>query len=248
MVELKKGERIDDLQCKTVYGTELKIIQNPDWFCFGIDAVLLSDFAEVKKGDEIIDLGTGTGIIPILLTSKTYAKHIDAVELQKEVAEMAKRSVEMNGLDNMISIINSDIVGYKSEKIYDCVICNPPYKAKNSGIINSEDNLIISRHEIYCSFSDVAKTASKLLKYQGKFFLVHRPERLVDIIYEMRINKIEPKKIRYVQSYSGKKPVLVLIEGRKCGNPFLKTEPPLVIYNSDGSYTNEILKIYKIKN
>lgn len=238
------GERIDDLQRKLPDGTELKIIQNPNWFCFGIDAVLLSDFAEIKKGDSVIDLGTGTGIIPLLIAAKTNAAHIDAVEIQKDVADMAMRSVKMNNLDDKINVVNADLVDYKTAKQYNVVVCNPPYKTADSGLVNPEDKLKISRHEVCCTLHDVVKTASRILKPFGRFALIHRPERIVDIIYEMRLQKIEPKRIRYVHSNIEKPPVMVMIEGRKCAKPYMKTEPPLVIYNEDGSYSDEILKIY----
>lgn len=243
-MNLLPDERIDDLQRKLPDGTELKIIQNPKWFCFGIDAVLISDFADVKHGDVVMDLGTGTGIIPLLIAAKTGASHIDALEIQTDVANMAKRSVSMNGLDGKINIINSDLVGYKTDKQYNAVICNPPYKTADTGLVNPEDKLKISRHEVCCTLSDVVKTASRILKPMGKFSLIHRPERLVDIICEMRLNKLEPKRIRYVHSDIEKPPVMVMVEGRKCGKPYIKTEPPLVVYNKDGSYTDEILKIY----
>ena len=238
------NERIDDLQRKLSDGRELKIIQNPDWFCFGIDAVLLSDFAEVKQGDMVMDLGTGTGIIPLLLAAKTKAGHIDALEIQEEVSQMAQRSVELNCLEDKISIINADLVDYKTNVQYNVVVCNPPYKTAQTGLLNTSDKLKISRHEICCTLHDVVKTASRILKPFGRFALIHRPERLADIIFEMRTNKVEPKRIRYIHSYGDDAPVMVMVEGRKCAKPYIKTEPPLVIYNKDGSYTDEIIKIY----
>ena len=243
-MNLLPNERIDDLQRKLPDGTDLKIIQNPNWFCFGIDAVLLSAFAEIKQGDEVMDLGTGTGIIPLLLCAKTSASHIDALEIQEEVCDMAERSVKLNNLDHKIEVIKGNLVGFKTEKQYNVVLCNPPYKTADTGLVNSTDKLKISRHEIYCNLNDIVKTASRILKPTGRFALIHRPERLVDILYEMRVNKVEPKRIRFVHSYRNKPPVMVLVEGRKCSKPYIKTEPPLVIYNEDGSYTDEILKIY----
>lgn len=243
-MNLLPGERIDDLQRKLPDGTELKIIQNPDWFCFGIDAVLLSDFVEIKPGDSVMDLGTGTGIMPLLLAAKTKVSHIDALEIQKDVAEMAKRSVMLNGLEEKINIINSDLVDYKTDKQYKAVICNPPYKTADTGLVNPEDKLKISRHEVCCTLHDVVKTASRILKPLGRFALIHRPERLVDIMFEMRSLKLEPKRIRYIHSDIEKPPVMVMVEGRKCAKPYIKTEPPLVVYNKDGSYTDEILRIY----
>ena len=238
------NERIDDLQRKLPDGTDLKIIQNPDWFCFGIDAILLADFVDVKPNDRVMDLGTGNGIIPLLLAAKTSVSHIDALEIQQEVAEMANRSVEMNGLEEKISVINADLVGYKTELQYDVVTCNPPYKTTDTGLTNPNEKLKIARHEVCCNLHEIVKTASRLLKPSGKFALIHRPERLVDIICEMRNQKLEPKRIRYIASYEGKPPVMVLVEGRKCAKPYIKTEPNLIVYNQDGSYTDEVLKIY----
>lgn len=243
-MNLLPNERIDDLQRKLPDGTELRIIQNPKWFCFGIDAVLLSDFAEIKQGDLVMDLGTGTGIIPLLVAAKTDAEHIDALEIQEDVCEMAKRSVAMNGLERKINVINANLVGFKTDKQYNVVICNPPYKTADTGLVNPEDKLKISRHEVCCTLHDVVKTASRILKPLGRFALIHRPERLADIIFEMRTQKVEPKRIRFIHSDIEKPPVMVMVEGRKCAKPYIKTEPPLVVYNKDGSYTDEIIKIY----
>lgn len=243
-MNLLPDERIDDLQRKLPDGTELKIIQNPNWFCFGIDAVLLSAFADIKPGDDVMDLGTGTGIIPLLLAAKTDAKHIDALEIQQEVGEMAKRSVMLNRLDDKITVINANLVDYKTTKQYNAVVCNPPYKTADTGLVNPRDKLKISRHEVCCTLHDVVKTAARILKPMGRFSLIHRPERLADIMYEMRTQKVEPKRIRYVYSNIEKPPVMVMVEGRKCAKPYIKTEPPLVVYNKDGSYTDEVLKIY----
>ena len=219
-MNLNENERIDDLQRKLPDGRDLKIIQNPDWFCFGIDAVLLSGFAEVKKNDSVMDIGTGTGIIPLLLAAKTEASHIDALEIQTEVAKMAQRSVSMNGLEDKINIINQSLVGYKTDCQYNVVTCNPPYKTADTGLVNPEDKLKISRHEVCCTLSDVVKTASRILKPMGRFYMIHRPERLVDIMFEMRMAKLEPKGIRYVHSDTEKPPVMVLVEGRKCAKPY----------------------------
>ncbi len=243
-MELHFDERIDSLQRKLPNGKELKIIQNPNWFCFGVDAVLLSDFADVKSGDKVMDLGTGTAIIPLLLAAKTSASNIDGLEIQSDVCEMAQRSVKLNELQDKINVINGDLVGFKTEIQYDVVTCNPPYKIADTGLVNYEDKLRISRHEVCCNLCDVINTASRILKPFGRFSLIHRPERLVDILYEMRIQKLEPKRIRFIHSNVEKPPVMVLVEGRKCSKPYIKIEPPLVIYNSDGSYTDEIFKIY----
>ncbi len=242
-IELKENERIDDLEYKG-----LKIIQNTKGFCFGIDAVLLSDYAKnIKKEARVLDLGTGTGIISILLCEKTNLSKIIGVEVQKEVADMAKRSVRLNNLENKFEIINDNITNL--EKIYernsfDVIVTNPPYKKENTGIVNEEKKKLISRHEILAKLEDYIKISNKLLKDKGEFYMVHRPERLVDIIAYMRQYKIEPKEIRFVCSHENEPPKLVLIKGVKNGKPFLKFKENLYIYEKDGNYTEEILKIY----
>lgn len=241
-MDLNANERIEDLQLKG-----LKIIQNTEWFCFGIDAVLLSDFAEIKKNSTVVDLGTGTGIIPLLLWGKKEPKKIIGVEIQKEVAEMAKRSVLLNNLENSIDIINIDMNHLKQVILshsIDVVVVNPPYVEFNGGIINPESNKAISRHEISCSLEDVIRAASRLLRHKGSFFMIHRPHRLVDIFCLMREYKIEPKKIRFVHPKSGQQPSMVLIKGVKSGNSELKIKNPLFVYGEDGQYTDEIFEIY----
>lgn len=242
-IKLKENERIDDLEFKN-----LKIIQNKDGFCFGIDSILLTDFAKnIKQNSKVIDLGTGTGIIPILLYGKTKNTKFVGVEIQPEVAEMANRSVKLNLLENNIEILNTNIL--ELSKIYnrgsfDVVTTNPPYKKINTGVINENNKKLISRHEITASLEDFIRTASFLLKNLGEFYMVHRPDRLVDIFYEMRKNKIEPKKIKFIYPNKNKKTNLVLIKGIKNGKQFLEFENNLYVYNEDGNYTNEILKIY----
>ena len=242
-IKLKENERIDDLEFKN-----LKIIQNKDGFCFGIDSILLTDFAKnIKQNSKVIDLGTGTGIIPILLYGKTKNTKFVGVEIQPEVAEMANRSVKLNLLENNIEILNTNIL--ELSKIYnrgsfDVVTTNPPYKKINTGVINENNKKLISRHEIMASLEDFIRTASFLLKDLGEFYMVHRPDRLVDIFYEMRKNKIEPKKIKFIYPNKNKKTNLVLIKGIKNGKQFLEFENNLYVYNEDGNYTNEILKIY----
>ena len=243
-MELCKDERIDDLQRKLPDGTNLKIIQNKNWFCFGIDAVLLADFADVRKNNLVMDLGTGNGIIALLLAAKTDASHIDGLEIQSDVAEMARRSVSINNLCDRVNIITDNIIDYRSTKQYDVVVCNPPYKSADSGLTNPNEKLRIARHEVKCNLCDIINTASRLLKPYGRFALIHRPERLADIICNMRQYKVEPKKIRYIQSHVGEAPVMVMVEGQKCAKPYIKTEPPLIIYNRDGSYTDEVNRIY----
>ena len=242
-IELKENERIDDLEYKG-----LKIIQNKEGFCFGIDSVLLSDFAKnIKKGARVLDLGTGTGIIPILLCGKTNLKKVIGVEIQEDVADMAKRSSKLNNLEDKFEIINENILNLKNifqNQSFDVIVSNPPYKKKNTGIINENEKKIISRHEITANLEDFIKISKDLLKDKGEFYMIHRPERLVDILSLMRQNKIEPKVLRMVFSSEKKEPKLVLIKGVKNAKPFLKVEKNLYIYDKNGNYTNDILKIY----
>lgn len=242
-IELKENERIDDLEYKG-----LKIIQNKEGFCFGIDSVLLTDFAkEIKANSKVIDLGSGTGIIPILLSAKTKNTNFIGVEIQDEVAQMAGRSIELNHLENRIKIENQNILNLKNkyEKgSFDAVTTNPPYKKLNTGIVNENNQKLISRHEITASLEDFIKTASYLLKDYGEFYMVHRPDRLVDILYLMRKYNIEPKKIKFVYPNKEKNTNLILIKGIKCGKPFLKFEDNLYVYDKNGNYTEDILKIY----
>lgn len=245
-INLKENERIDDLEFKGY-----KIIQNKDGFCFGIDSVLLSDFAKnIKNNSKVMDLGTGTGILCILLSGKTKLKQIVGVEVQKEVANMAKRSVKLNSLENKIEILNENILNL--EKIYekgsfDAIVTNPPYKKLNTGIQNLNDKKLISRHEITADLEDFIKISKNMLKDKGEFYMVHRPERLADIICLMRKYKIEPKLIRFVAPNVDKEPNLVLIKGIKNAKSFLKFEKILYVYNENGNYTDEILKIYNKK-
>ena len=245
-MELNKNERIDDLEFKGY-----KIIQNSDGFCFGIDSILLSDFAKnIKKGSKVADLGTGTGILPILLCGKTELKEIVGVEVQEEVYQMAKRSVELNSLQDRITIINENILNL--ENIYeagsfDAIVTNPPYKKNNTGIKNDNEKKLISRHEITANLEDFIRISKVLLKDKGEFYMVHRPERLVDIISLMRKYKIEPKQIKFVAPNINKEPNLVLIKGVKNAKEFLKFEKILYVYKENGEYTDEILKIYNKK-
>ena len=242
-IELKENERIDDLEYKG-----LKIIQNKEGFCFGIDSVLLTDFAkEIKPNSKVIDLGSGTGIIPILLSAKTKNTSFIGVEIQEEVAEMARRSVKLNNIENIIKIENDNILNLKAkyEKgSFDAVTTNPPYKKINTGLVNEKSQKLISRHEITASLEDFIETTSYLLKDYGEFFMVHRPDRLVDILYFMRKNNIEPKKIRFVYPNKQKSTNLILIKGVKCGKPFLKFEDNLYVYDENRNYTEDILRIY----
>lgn len=240
---LKEEERIDDLECKG-----LKIIQNKKGFCFGIDSVLISDFAkEIKKGSKVIDLGTGTGIIGTLLCAKTEASKIIGVEIQEEVYDMAKRSVQLNKLQDRFEIINENIKNL--EKVldigtFDAVVTNPPYKKLNTGLVNENKKQLISRHEITANLEDFIQVSSKLLKDKGNLYMVHRPDRLVDIIETLRKNKLEPKILKLIYPSQHKEPNLLLIKATKNAKPFLKVEKPLYVYEQNGEYTKEILKIY----
>lgn len=243
---LEENERIDDLQYKG-----LKVVQNKDGFCFGIDSVLLSDFAkEIKKDANVLDLGTGTGIISILLCGKTKLKHITGIEIQKDVYDMAKKSIEINNLQNRFDIINEDIRNLSKifpVNSFDAIVTNPPYKKENTGLKNESETQIISRHEVMCNIEDIARISSKLLNSNCSIYIVHRPDRLIDIIETFRKYKLEPKILRLVYPNSKKEPNLVLIKATKGGKAFLKVEKPLIVYNNDGSYTDEVLKIYNKK-
>ena len=241
-VEIKDYERVDDL-----HRNGYMLIQDPKRFCFGVDAVLLSGFATSKKGDKVLDLGTGTGVIPILMSAKTKAEHFSALEIQPESAEMAKRSVMLNDLQDKIDIIEGDIK--KAAEIFkpssfDVITTNPPYMNFEGGLKNSYDPKTIARHEVLCSLDDVAFAAQRLLKFGGKFFMVHRPHRRTDIMCVLREHKLEPKRIRFVQPYADREPNMVLVEAVRSGKPMIKVMPTLVIYNSDGTYTQETLDIY----
>lgn len=241
-INLKQNERLDDLHRKGY-----QIIQNPEKFCFGIDAVLLSGFVHVKAGAKVLDLGTGTGIIPILVEAKTKAAHITALELQEESADMASRSVKLNGLDNKISIVQGDIKEAShifEGASFDVITTNPPYMTENHGLVNPDLPKAIARHEIYCTLEDVIRESAKLLKMNGKFFMVHRPYRLVEIITTLSKYKLEPKRIRFVHPYKDKEPNMVLIEAVKGGGARVKIEPPLVVYEDVNVYTKEIYEIY----
>ncbi|MCI9128048.1 MAG: tRNA1(Val) (adenine(37)-N6)-methyltransferase [Eubacterium sp.] len=241
-VELKEGERIDELERK-----DYKIIQDRNRFCFGMDAVLLSGFAEVRKGDKVLDLGTGTGIIPLLLEAKTEGNHFTGLEIQEQSADMAKRSVLLNDLQDKINIINGDIKEASDifgGAIFDIVTCNPPYMTEHHGLKNFEEPKAIARHEIKCNLEDVIRETAKVLKPGGRFYMVHRPRRLVEIIHLMHKYKIEPKRLRMVHPFEDKDANMILIEGHRGGGVMMKVEPPLIVYQSQGVFTEEILKIY----
>lgn len=240
---IKPNERID-----IVPGSNLKIIQNKDKFSYGTDAIFLSHFAKSKG--KVMDLGTGTGIIPLRIYARDKVDIIYGIELQDEVAEMAKRSIELNNLEDKIKILNMDLKELPTKfgkNTIDTITSNPPYMKSGGALVNPEENFAISRHEIACTLEDIIKVTEYLLKPLGKFYMVHRPDRLVDIIYLLRKYKIEPKYIRFVQPKISKKLNLILIEAVKTGKPDLKFYDPLIVYNEDGTYTDEIYKIYGTK-
>lgn len=239
---LHDGERLDDLQ-----RNNFKIIQNPQKFCFGMDAVLLSHFTTLRKNDYVLDLGTGTGIVPILLAAKTQAKHFDALEIQAESVDMARRSVAFNHLENKICITKGDIK--EASKIYglasfDALTSNPPYMNNNHGLKNPDMPKAIARHEILCTFNDIARESSKLLKPHGRLYMVHRPFRLTEIINTLKLYQLEVKRLCLVYPFINKEPNMVLIEAVKDGKPMVKFEPPLIVYESHGIYTKQIMDIY----
>ena len=236
------GERLDDLQCDGLY-----LIQNPDKFCFGIDAVLLSNFVKVKKDGYAVDLCTGSGIVPILLSTKTKAKKITGIEIQSDIADMASRSVSYNKLDEKIDIINDDIsnaLKYIKHSCVDSVCVNPPYMKDMAAIKNLDLPLAIARHELLTDLESVINIANKLLKENGRFFMIHRPSRLSEIFAALKKNRIEPKRMRFVHPYMESKANLVLIEGVKGSGVWLDVEPPLAVYKDKNIYTDEVLKIY----
>ena len=228
-VFLKPGEKIDDLQ-----RSGLRIIQDPGKFCFGMDAVLLTGFAQEGIGkrsmarEDLLDLGTGTGIQP-------------------DSAEMARRSVRLNGLEERIRIVQGDIReadALFAPASFGVVTCNPPYMIQSHGLQNSESPKAIARHEVLCSFEDVARAAERLLKPGGHFYLVHRPFRLAEIMTTLREHGLEPKRMRLVYPYVDREPNMVLIDCVRGGRPRLAVEKPLIVYKSPGEYTEEIYEVY----
>lgn len=241
-VQLKANERIDDLQ-RNGY----RIIQNPDKFCFGMDAVLLSGFVRVKPGARVLDMGTGTGIIPLLVEAKTQAAQISAIEVQEESADMARRSVLLNGLEDKIDIVTGDLREadqFFDAASFDVVTCNPPYMIGQHGLTNPDEPMAIARHEILCTLEDVVRTAAKLLKPGGYYCMVHRPFRLAEIITVMTAYKLEPKRMKLVYPYVDREPNMVLIEGCRGGKPRMTVEKPLIIFKEPNVYTNEICDVY----
>ena len=239
---IKANERLDDLQCKGYM-----IIQNPDLFCFGMDAVLLADFVKSKPRGKAIDLGTGTGIIPILMEARDKASHFTGLEIQDVCADMSQRSVCYNNLEDKIDVIKGDIKEVTQlfeSASFDIVTSNPPYIKESHGLANPYEPVNIARHEVLLSLEDVIKAAGYLLKVGGTFAMVHKPFRLAEIFNLMNKYHLEPKRMCMVQPFLDKEPNMVLIEACKGGKSMIKIEPSLIVYNKDGSYTDELLKRY----
>ena len=245
ITNLKVEERLDDLQVK---GYE--IIQHPGKFCFGMDAVLLANFARVKKNECVLDLGTGTGIIPILLTAKTEGKKFVGLEIQEDSADMARRSVAHNRLEEKVEIVTGDIKEAASifgPVSFDVITTNPPYMIGHHGIENASDTKAIARHEVLCTLDDILRESAKILGHGGRFYMVHRPFRLAEILSKMIAAGIEPKRMRMVHPFLHKEPNMVLIEGARGGNSRMTIEPPLVVYKEPGVYSDELLGEYGLK-
>lgn len=234
--------RIDDLMING-----LKLTQDKELFCFGTDAVLLANFASPKKGASVLDIGTGNGIIPVLLTAKTDAASITGLEIQHKSASLAQKNVELNQLEDRVHIVQGDIKDESlfSPSTFDYITCNPPYKQAGTGLQNPASPLAIARHEVACTLEDIIKAASRLLKPKGRLAMVHKPERLADLIDWMRRFRIEPKRIQTVHSSAGLPPSLLLIEGLKDGGTEIRFLPPLTIYDEQGNYTASIKELYQ---
>ncbi|KEO83168.1 tRNA1(Val) (adenine(37)-N6)-methyltransferase [Tumebacillus flagellatus] len=243
--DLKPGERLDDLQTKG-----LRIIQSDEVFSFSLDAVLLAHYVTLRNRDRVLDMGTGNGVIPLLLASRSdlpRRERIIGLEIQERLADMAARNVSGNQLQDSLEIVNGDLreaVERFGHESFDTVTCNPPYRPAGVGDASLNPHVRIARHEVTCTLQDVVTTAAKLLKYQGKFAMVHRPDRLAEIIAEMKAHRIEPKRLLLVHPRAHQRPNIVLIEGIKGGKPELRIDPPLIVHNEDGSYTQAILDIY----
>ncbi|MDE7060676.1 MAG: tRNA1(Val) (adenine(37)-N6)-methyltransferase [Lachnospiraceae bacterium] len=239
---LREGERFDDLE-----RNNYKIIQNPEKFCFGMDAVLLSGFAAVKQGERVIDLGTGTGIIPILLRAKTAGRDFTGLEIQEESADMARRSVAVNGLSQEIQIITGDIKEASiifGASVFDVVTTNPPYMNDRHGLKNPSLPKAIARHEILCTLEDVLRESAKLLRPGGRFYMVHRPQRLAEIIRMLSKYSLEPKRMKFVHPFVDREPNMVLFECTRGGRPQVRIEAPLIVFERQGVYAREITEIY----
>ncbi len=239
---IKDDETLDDLQLKDIY-----IIQKKEGFRFGIDAVLLANFANIKRKHSVMDLCTGTGIIPLIIKGKREPEKIVGLEIQEDFVEMARRSLKINNFQNTIEFIRGDLKDIKLLKNlekFDVITVNPPYKLEKSGIVNPNDKYAIARHEVMCNLENVIEASRILLKDNGRLYMIHRPERLADIFCTMRKYKIEPKRVQMIHPNTKKAPNIVLVEGQRDGGAYLKWEAPIYVYNDDGTYSDEINKIY----
>lgn len=239
---IHEDERLDDLQCKGY-----QLIQKPQGFCFGVDAVLLSDFVKVKPGQKVLDLCTGSGVIPILLSAKTEGEHFTGLELQEDYADMAGRSVKYNQLEDKIDILCGDVKEGKKlfqPASFQVVTVNPPYMTDNHGLKNVYEPKTIARHEVALSLENVIALAGYVLPESGNFFMIHKPFRLAEIFCMMREYHIEPKRMRLIHPYVDKEPTMVMIQGTKGGRQRITVEPPLIIYKESGVYSDEIYEIY----
>lgn len=240
-VTLHPSERLDDLLTH-----ELKIIQSEEVFSFSIDAVLLARFPKVPKRGCILDLCTGNGVIPLLLTTRTEAS-IEGIEIQPRLADMARRSVELNDLAERVQIIEGDLKTFipeGSRPYYDLITVNPPYMPLTTGDIKENEHFAMARHEIGCTLEDVIQTCARLTKTGGRVAMVHRASRLVDIISLMRVYRLEPKRIRFVHPKEGAEANMVLVEAIRDGKPDVRLLPPLFVYNNNNEYCQELMDIY----
>lgn len=239
------GERLDDLQRNGYV-----LIQDPSLFCFGMDAVILADFARAGKKDHVLDLCTGNGVIPLLMAARGKGGFYTGIELQERSADLATRNALVNKMEDVFKVIRGDICNTREllkeneRPPADVVTCNPPYMAGGDGLVNPGDEKALARHEISCTFADIAGQAAGSLRDGGHFFLVHRPRRIVEIMRELEGNALEPKRMRFVHSFAGKEATMVLIDAVKRGGTQMIVEPPLIIYEEGGSYSAEVRGMY----
>lgn len=240
-INLNKNERLDDLQNGAF------VIQRTDAFCFGIDAVLLAHFPEIRNRDKVLDMGCGCGVIPVIMSTVNKEAEFTGIEIQKDQADTAKRNVELNGLDERVRIIEGDIkdaVSIFGNASFSLITCNPPYMKKGEGKVSPVEAVAVAKHEVKITLSEIISTAAKLLKEKGRFALIHRPSRLPEIMALLKENRLEPKRLRMIHPYADKEASMVMIESVLGGGSFMKAEPPLTVYDGNGEYTEEILKIY----
>ena len=238
---LKDNERLDDLQNGTY------VIQRKDSFCFGVDAVLLAHFPSIKNSDRVLDMGTGCGVIPIIMSSVNEKASFTGLEIQPVIADTAKRSVEYNKLSDRIRIVEGDIkeaVTYFGAASFSLITCNPPYMPPENGKSNENEAVAIARHEIKVTLEEVISTAAKLLTFGGKLCMIHRPSRLAEIFELMRKYGLEPKRLRMVHPHAEKDATMVLVEASRGGKPYMTVESPIIIYDENGNYTCQVLDIY----